>query len=177
MLHCMKRDLGRHVRLAVAALVLLTGCGSSDNDDPPILERMLAEQFVPETSRLVTLQTFRTDDPQSEQRAVDNLASARDYLNGLAETFNRGQRTLKLEPFEWRGAAGTTPTQWVFGFRLGDGPKKIAILAHLDTVPAMRIGGRSSRASRRATTAARPSPSWWAGGPWTTRARPSSGSS
>lgn len=135
MLHCMKRDLGRHVRLAVAALVLLTGCGSSDNDDPPILERMLAEQFVPETSRLVTLQTFRTDDPQSEQRAVDNLASARDYLNGLAETFNRGQRTLKLEPFEWRGAAGTTPTQWVFGFRLGDGPKKIAILAHLDTVP------------------------------------------
>jgi len=135
MLHCMKRDLGRHARLAVAALVLLTGCGSSDIDDPPILERMLAEQFVPETSHLVTLQTYRTDDPQSEQRVVENLASARDYLNGLAETFNRGQRTLKLEPFEWRGAAGTTPSQWVFGFRLGDGPKKIAILAHLDTVP------------------------------------------
>lgn len=176
MLHCMKRDLGRHVRLAVAALVLLTGCGSSDNDDPPILERMLAEQFVPETSRLVTLQTFRTDDPQSEQRAVDNLASARDYLNGLAETFNRGQRTLKLEPFEWRGAAGTTPTQWVFGFRLGDGPKKIAILAHLDTVPGNadwrpfepRIETRDHRGSPQ---------SFLVGRPWTTRARPSSGSS
>ena len=136
MLHCMKRDLGRHARLAVAALVLFSGCGSSDDDDiRSPLEQMLAEQFVPETSRLVTLQTYRTDDPQSEQRVVENLASARDYLNGLAETFNRGQRTLKLEPFEWRGAAGTTPTQWVFGFRLGNGPKKIAILAHLDTVP------------------------------------------
>lgn len=135
MLSCMKRDLGRHARLAVAALVLLAGCGSSDGDDiRTYLERMLAERFVPETSHLVTLQTFRTEDPQSEQRMVDNMASARDYLTGLAEEFNRGQRTLKLEPFEWR-RAGPTQTQWVFGFRLGNGPKRVAILAHLDTVP------------------------------------------
>ncbi|MET0349059.1 MAG: hypothetical protein ABW067_04655, partial [Rhizobacter sp.] len=111
--------------------MLFAGCGNSDIDDNrSFLEQMLAEQFVPETSQLVTLQTYRTDDPQSEQRVVDNLASARDYLNGLAETFNRGQRTLKLEPFEWR-RAGPTQTQWVFGFRLGNGPKKVAILAHL----------------------------------------------
>jgi len=135
MLRCMKPGLVRHARVALAALVLFAGCGNSDIDDNrSFLEQMLAEQFVPETSQLVTLQTYRTDDPQSEQRVVDNLASARDYLNGLAETFNRGQRTLKLEPFEWR-RAGPTQTQWVFGFRLGNGPKKVAILAHLDTVP------------------------------------------
>ncbi|AKJ30116.1 succinyl-diaminopimelate desuccinylase [Caldimonas brevitalea] len=95
---------------------------------------MLAQQFVSEASHLVTLQTYRTEDPQSEQRVVDNLASARSYLMGLAEEFNRGQRTLKLEPFEWR-RAGPSQTQWVFGFRLGSGPKKVAILTHLDTVP------------------------------------------
>lgn len=135
MLSCMKRDLVHHARLAVAALVLLAGCGSSDGDDNrPYLDRMLAERFVPETSELVKLQTYRSDDPQSEQRMVENMASARDYLSGLAEEFNREQRTLKLEPFEWR-RAGPTQTQWVFGFRLGNGPKRIAILAHLDTVP------------------------------------------
>ena len=101
MLSCMKRDLVHHARLAVAALVFFAGCSGSDGDDSrSSLERMLAQQFVPETSHLVTLQTYRTDDPQSEQRVVDNLASARSYLMGLAEEFNRGQRTLKLEPFE-----------------------------------------------------------------------------
>ena len=135
MLSCMKGDLVRHARLVVAALVILAGCGSSDGDDgPPLLERMLAEQFIPETSHLVTLQTYRTDDPQSEAQVVEGLASSRDYLVGVADAFNRGQRTLKLEPFEWR-RAGPTQTQWVFGFRLGNGPKRIAILAHLDTVP------------------------------------------
>lgn len=131
----MKRDLVHHARLALAALVLLAGCGSSDGDDSrSYLDRMLAERFVPEASHLITLQTYRTDDPQSEQRMVDNLTSARDYLTSLAEEFNLGQRTLKLEPFEWR-RAGPTQTQWVFGLRLGTGPKRVAILAHLDTVP------------------------------------------
>ena len=135
MLSRMKRDLVHHGRLAVAALVFFAGCGSSDGDDTrSYLERTLAQQFVSETSHLVTLQTYRTEDPQSEQLVVDNLARSRDYLMGLAQEFNLGQSTLKLEPFEWR-RAGPTQTQWVFGFRLGSGPKKVAILAHLDTVP------------------------------------------
>ncbi len=130
MLRRMKRDLVHHARLAVAAFVLVAGCGSSDGDDiRSFLDRMLAQQFVSETSHLITLQTYRTEDPQSEQRVVDNLASARGYLMGLAEEFNRGQRTLKLEPFEWR-RAGPSQTQWVFGFRLGSGPKRVEILAH-----------------------------------------------
>lgn len=134
MLSSMKRNPVRPARWAVAALVFFLGCGGWDDDDRSFLDRMLTQQFVSETSHLVTLQTYRTEDPQSEQRIVDNLALARDYLAGLAEEFNRGQRTLKLEPFEWR-RAGPTQTQWVFGFRLGSGPKKVAVLTHLDTVP------------------------------------------
>jgi succinyl-diaminopimelate desuccinylase len=130
----MTRGAARHARWAVAGLVFFAGCGSSDGDGNAFLERMLAQQFVAEASHLVTLQTYRTDDPQSEQRVVANLALARDYLNSLAEDFNRGQQTLKLQPFEWR-RAGPTQTQWVFGLRLGSGPKKVAILTHLDTVP------------------------------------------
>lgn len=134
MLSCMKRNPVHRARWAIAAFVLFVGCGGSDGDTNFFLERMLAQQFVPETSHLVTLQTYRTEEPQSEQRVVDNLALTRDYLNALADEFNRGQRTLKLEPFEWR-RAGPSQTQWVFGFRLGSGPKKVAILTHLDTVP------------------------------------------
>jgi succinyl-diaminopimelate desuccinylase len=74
----MKRDLLHHARLALVALVFFAGCGSDDDDDRPTLERMLDQQFVSETSHLVTLQTYRTEDPQSEQRIVDNLTSARD---------------------------------------------------------------------------------------------------
>jgi len=130
----MNRGLAHRARWAVAGFVFFVGCGGSDGDDHSFLDRMLAQQFVPEASHLVTLQTYRTEDPQSEQRVVDNLAIARDYLIALAEDFNKGQRTLKLEPFEWR-RAGPTQTQWVFGLRLGSGPKKVAILTHLDTVP------------------------------------------
>ena len=134
MLSSMKRKPVRPARWAVVAFLFFLGCGGWDDDDRPFLERMLAQQFVAETSHLVRLQTYRTEDPQSEQRIVDNLALARDFLTGLAQEFNQKQRTLKLEPFEWR-RAGPTQTQWVFGFRLGSGPKKVAILTHLDTVP------------------------------------------
>ncbi|WP_081528224.1 M20/M25/M40 family metallo-hydrolase [Rubrivivax gelatinosus] len=130
----MNLKLLRSAGWAVAVVVFFLGCSDSGDDGRSYLDRTLDRQFVPETSHLVTLQTYRTDEPDSEQRIVDNLTLARDYLTGLAEEFNQDQRTLKLEPFEWR-RDGPTQTQWVFGFRLGNGPKKIAILTHLDTVP------------------------------------------
>jgi succinyl-diaminopimelate desuccinylase len=103
-------------------------------DATALLEQMLQERFIAETAHLVTVPTYRTEAPESEQQVVANLTRARDYLLGLAEAFNQGQKTLQLKPFEWR-RPGPTQTQWVFGFRLGSGPRRVAILTHLDTVP------------------------------------------
>ena len=108
--------------------------GGGTSDATSIFEQMLQERFISETAQLVTFPTYRTEAPESEQQVVDNLTHARDYLLGLAEEFNQGQKTLQLEPFEWR-RPGPTQTQWVFGFRLGSGPRRVAILTHLDTVP------------------------------------------
>jgi len=128
-------------------LVALTDIFSQLNGNDPLgrcgvdlisansaLERMLKERFISETAHLITFQTYRTEAPESEQQVVEHLTRQRDYLMGLAEEFNQGQKTLKLEPFEWR-RPGPTQTQWVFGFRLGGGPRRVAILTHLDTVP------------------------------------------
>lgn len=106
-----------------------------------LFERMMQRRLIPETVRLVEMETYRTEAPDSEQKVIANLTRARDYLMGLAERFNRGQRTLKLEPFEWRHP-GPAQTQWVFGFRLGTGPRKVAMLTHLDTVPPGDLGWR-----------------------------------
>lgn len=103
------------------------------SDDFYLLAR-LDKTFIPDTSALVEIETYRDDAPDSEARVVANLARIQTYLNERVATFNAEQETLFLEPFEWREEINGTE-RWVFGFRLGDGPRKFSVLTHMDTVP------------------------------------------
>lgn len=91
-------------------------------------------RFLRDLSALIRERTYRDDAPDSEQRVINNLNNVRSYLNARIETFNDGQRALKIVPFQWQAEIDGV-TRWVFGFRLGDGPRKFSMFTHLDTVP------------------------------------------
>lgn len=101
-----------------------------------------------ETIRMSKLDTSRN----SEGKMSKNMLEVCNYLFSLADTFNEGQQHTKLETFSWcQKEDGTTeqnPTRDValeapynmFGARFGasDPEYKIAIICHLDNVPAQK---------------------------------------
>jgi succinyl-diaminopimelate desuccinylase len=121
--------------LGIASLVVLTSsCHKDQPDADAYINARIDDTFVSDTSALVEIQTFRDDAPDSEERVVANLRRIQDYLNARAEAFNAGQAMLRLEPFDWQEEIDGQ-TRWVFGFRVGDGPRKFSMLTHMDTVP------------------------------------------
>jgi succinyl-diaminopimelate desuccinylase len=92
------------------------------------------DRFLRDLASLVSIPTFRDDSPDSEQRVTTNLRSIQAHLQARIDSFNDSQRTLQINPFEWRAEVQGV-TRWVFGFRVGDGPRKFSMFTHLDTVP------------------------------------------
>ena len=100
--------------------------------DYQIIDRLIEENLFQELSEFVAIQTYRGG-ALSEDQVVNHLGKIRDSLATKVEEFNLGQKTHKLELFEWKQPVGHE--YWLFGFRLGSGPHKIAVCCHLDTVP------------------------------------------
>jgi succinyl-diaminopimelate desuccinylase len=103
------------------------------------LEEYWNRFFLEETETIMRIATYR-----EEGRQVDyHLQITQDLLKYWAEAFNDEELTkLKLRFFEWdsgteteEGTQTNPPQYKVFGFRIGEGPRKISILAHLDVVP------------------------------------------
>lgn len=103
-------------------------------DDVEFLTRRFDRTFVPDTSALVEIETYRDDSPDSEQRVAENLVLIQGYLNARVRRFNRRLKKTRITPFEWKRTVDGEE-HWVFGFRLGNGPRKFSVLTHLDTVP------------------------------------------
>ncbi len=57
-----------------------------------------------------------------------------DYLNARVSRFNKKLKTVQITPFEWKKTIDGHE-HWVFGYRLGGGPRKFSMFVHLDTVP------------------------------------------
>ncbi|HEW98729.1 MAG: dipeptidase [Candidatus Parabeggiatoa sp. nov. 3] len=90
--------------------------------------------FQGETSALVKIPTYRNGD-LSEEQVIANLETVQGCLQTWTEKFNSTQKTLKLYDFNWTKTVNDIP-YWLFGFRLGEGAQKVALITHLDTVPA-----------------------------------------
>lgn len=89
-------------------------------------------------AKLVAVETYRADQFANEEALIASMQSIEDDLKAQVQQFNEGQKTHKIEAWEWkkeRGQAAAPKYWWVFGFRLGKGPRKIALSTHLDTVP------------------------------------------
>ena len=105
--------------------------GNSENEYETI-DRLIEENLFRELADFVAIETFRGGS-LSEDKVINNLERIRDILKTQVEEFNLGQKVHRLELFEWKNPVGHE--YWLFGFRLGSGPHKIAVCCHLDTVP------------------------------------------
>ena len=121
------------VKLVESELTVAESPSATSEDIDAFLNARLDDTFLPDTSALVEIQTYRDEAPDSEERIIANLTLIQEYLNARAAEFNAGQETLPLEPFNWREEVDGA-LRWVFGFRIGEGPRKFSILTHLDTV-------------------------------------------
>eukprot|EP00171_Calliarthron_tuberculosum_P010364 IDg10364t1 len=125
---------------------MVTESSDSSGTDFSDVSTAFNQCWEKETRRMCELDTSRN----LEGKMNENMLEVCNYLFSLAHTFNGGQQHTKLETFSWcQKEDGTTeqnPTREValeapynmFGARFGasDPEYKIAIICHLDNVPA-----------------------------------------
>ena len=142
----------RFICLLAFVLCTLCGCSGQEPENVPItsdvktsshevIDSVFDEHFLSEAEHLIRLQTWRRNNATDadEQDVTETLRQVYDYLQERVATFNEGQKTLTLRPFEWHEQKSGTPEDsspphWLFGFRIGSGDKKVSIITHVDTV-------------------------------------------
>jgi succinyl-diaminopimelate desuccinylase len=122
-------------------LILLAVLGSSctpiEDEEPQDtgseqLHRYIDEQLFDDLATFVAARTYRGAD-LSEAQVVANLKQLQDEVVRQTEAFNATQKVHKLYPFEWKKTVNGQD-YWLFGVRLGSGPRRVALSSHLDTV-------------------------------------------
>lgn len=83
---------------------------------------------------LVRIETWRAVDGSNEDQVVANLGQIKAKLGEVVDAFVASHDLTEAVPeaFEWRDPANP---YWVFGWRVGSGTNRMAIISHLDTVP------------------------------------------
>ncbi|WNG31751.1 M20 family metallopeptidase [Cystobacter fuscus] len=90
-------------------------------------------------SKFVAARTYRGVD-QTEAETVANLQKIQEEVRLQVEQFNAQQKVHKLVPFEWKKTVNGQ-AYWLFGVRVGSGPRRVALSSHLDTVPPGTVAG------------------------------------
>ena len=99
-----------------------------DKDAEKLLDCYLETLLLSETDAIVRIPTY-----DKVENLQGNLNKVKDFLQERVDTFNQTQHNLKFRSFEWHSE---TSEHWLFWFRVGNGPQKISLLAHVDTVQA-----------------------------------------
>ena len=92
---------------------------------------------IEDIKRLIRIQTWRDDDGSNEKTVLKNLGMIQAYFDKKMDVFNKTHDDFhKIRKFEWKGMEHdpTGKEYWVFGYRAGNGPRKVSLLSHLDTV-------------------------------------------
>ncbi|ATB37758.1 hypothetical protein CYFUS_003183 [Cystobacter fuscus] len=132
------------IRLAFVALLgFVCACSPTkeapskktlSNDGLEQLQRYIDERLFDDLSKFVAVQTYRGAD-LSEAQVVANIQQLQQELQLQTQQFNATQQVHKLVPFEWKKTINGRE-YWLFGVRVGSGPRRVALSSHLDTVPA-----------------------------------------
>lgn len=100
------------------------------------LQRYIDEQLFDDLAKFVAIRTYRGVD-LSEEQVVANLQQLLTELSNQTQQFNEAQKVHKLSTFQWKKKVATPEGEreyWLFGVRLGNGPRRVALSSHLDTV-------------------------------------------
>ena len=91
---------------------------------------------IEDIKKLIRLETWRDDRGDNEKTVLNNLAIIQTYFDQRMHDFNQSHDAHKIIKFEWKGTDNdpTGKQYWVFGYRAGNGPRKVSLLTHLDTV-------------------------------------------
>jgi len=97
------------------------------------LSKLLTKNLKELLPEMVLTQTVRTEDLNTADE-LKKIQKVKDLLDTQVENYNKNHEN-KLALFEWKKEIDGKPF-WVFGYRLGTGDKKIALITHIDVVPA-----------------------------------------
>ncbi|MFY0577324.1 M20/M25/M40 family metallo-hydrolase [Cystobacter fuscus] len=119
-------------------------CTCTPTEEPPEdgleqLQNYIDEQLFDDLSKFVAARTYRGVD-QTEAETVANLQKIQEEVRLQVEQFNAQQKVHKLVPFEWKKTVNGQ-AYWLFGVRVGSGPRRVALSSHLDTVPPGTVAG------------------------------------
>ena len=106
--------------------IVNSGAGAVDSPEIPA--------WLTTVEDLVRIETWRKTDNSNETDVVKNIESIKKRLAEDIDASVKSNSLTKTVPaaFEWRDPE---KPYWVFGWRVGSGANKMAIISHLDTVP------------------------------------------
>ncbi|WP_394829023.1 M20/M25/M40 family metallo-hydrolase [Pendulispora albinea] len=132
---------------AASALLVGLACSSSDSDSPrppsgdacATIEEDVLKSFDV-LAKFVSVQTWREPDSSNEAQVQANIDSLKAELKRQIDEVNAVTKKDDIATFDWAmpnadAEPGDPKTFKVFGAKLGRGKYKVALLAHLDTVP------------------------------------------
>ncbi|MGH2551550.1 MAG: M20/M25/M40 family metallo-hydrolase [Thermomicrobiales bacterium] len=104
------------------------------NVDGGVAATTTAPDWLPTIEDLVRIETWRAIDGSNEAQVVENIGKIKTRLAEEIDAFvsSNGLAAAVPSPFEWKD---TDKPYWVFGWRVGTGANKVAVICHLDTVP------------------------------------------
>lgn len=131
----MIRKLFNLVGSANMTLIILMSVATSahaenSRNDYKIVDDLFNKEFIDRTSELVRIKTY-VGLPGGNEETISNLKEVRGKFKSWADEINKDLKTAKLDFFEWKNDKNF----WLYGFRLGSGKHKLAVITHLDTVP------------------------------------------
>lgn len=121
--------------------------------DLTFLEELFIKSWEEETKHVCKIQTYRAADRSTDVEVNKRIFQIRDYIDEKVESFNKELSNLQITRFQWcQDHDGTHdhPSDdkllhsqyWIMGYRFGpkNADRKLALICHLDTVPASADG-------------------------------------
>lgn len=101
--------------------------------DDSALSKLVNKNLKELLPDMVATPTVRSEELNTDDE-LKKIQKVKDLIDGQVENFNKSSEN-KLVSFEWKKEIDGKPF-WVFGYRLGTGDKKVALITHVDVVPA-----------------------------------------
>jgi succinyl-diaminopimelate desuccinylase len=102
-------------------------------------ERQLFEPVIAAASGLIGFPTWRRESDRDDPEFLAAMGSLDGWLKQTVAALNAAQPGAEpLVPIDWKAPAKDGRQAWILGARVGRGPRRIALITHVDTVGPIR---------------------------------------